>query len=110
MMPNMARVWQYEEEGKRNFSFPFFGVLLHFFINFTTGKASASSLLHLHFPPHLRTDFGKERKKVVKVVEEEEEDDDTLLVLIMPKYRHNKDKNRFVVDGIAQTVLLVDPA
>ena len=46
----------------------------------------------------------------MKVVEEEEEDDDTLLALIMPKYRHNKDKNRFVVDGIAQTVLLVDPA
>ena len=31
MMPNLARVWQYEEEGKRNFSFPFFVVLLRFF-------------------------------------------------------------------------------
>ena len=31
MMPNLARVWQYEEEGKRIFSFPFFVVLLRFF-------------------------------------------------------------------------------
>ena len=39
MMPNMARVWQYEEEGKRIFSFPFFGGASSFFlINFTKGK------------------------------------------------------------------------
>ena len=39
MKPKMARVWQYEEEGKRIFSFPFFGGASSFFlINFTRGK------------------------------------------------------------------------
>ena len=49
MMPNLARVWQYEEEGKRNFSFPFFVVLLRFFYHHHEGKASTSSQFHLHF-------------------------------------------------------------
>ena len=48
MMPNLARVWQYEEEGKRIFSFPFFVVLLRFFYHHHEGKVSSSTNFRLH--------------------------------------------------------------